>query len=306
MGLRNLSNRAVEGVRVSLSVIDWNHDELEVEEGIEHVGTRFANRTYVMRAAVDQQQTGRFSGKFGAWTQFRDFEAVGAEALAPRTDQASFAAFAYEEVNFGRVRLQFGARVEQNDYRTAERMGGHDDHDDEEEDHDEEEGEDHDDDHDHDHEEEHHLEAPDPRDRQFLGASTSIGLHADIGADSAFVANLTQSHRAPALEELYNFGPHVGNLAFEVGNPELDAETTLGLDLSLRHRTDRVRSNLNAYVYSIDNFIFGDRTGKRRTICRSSISPRATAASSASTPAAASGWAETPGRRSGSATSLRP
>ena len=262
MGLRNLRNRAMEGLRVSLSVIDWNHDELEVEEGIEHVGTRFANRTYVMRAAVDQQQTGRFSGKFGAWTQFRDFEAVGAEALAPRTDQASFAAFAYEEVNFGRVRLQFGARVEQNDYRTAERMGGHDDHDDEEEDHDEEEGEDHDDDHDHDHEEEHHLEAPDPRDRQFLGASTSIGLHADIGADSAFVANLTQSHRAPALEELYNFGPHVGNLAFEVGNPELDAETTLGLDLSLRHRTDRVRSNLNAYVYSIDNFIFGDRTGE--------------------------------------------
>ena len=66
----------------------------------------------------------------------------------------------------------------------------------------------------------------------------------------------------PALEELYNFGPHVGNLAFEVGNPELDAETTLGLDVSFRHQTDRVRSNLNAYVYSIDNFIFGDRTGE--------------------------------------------
>ena len=79
-------------------------------------------------------------------------------------------------------------------------------------------------------------------------------------ADSAFVANLTHSHRAPALEELYNFGPHVGNLAFEVGNPDLDAETTLGIDLSFRHQTGRVRSNLNAYVYSIDNFIFGDRT----------------------------------------------
>ena len=81
---------------------------------------------------------------------------------------------------------------------------------------------------------------PIPRDRQFLGASTSIGLRADVGADSAFVANLTHSHRAPALEELYNFGPHVGNLAFEVGNPELDAETTLGLDVSFRHQTDRV------------------------------------------------------------------
>ena len=126
MGLRNLSNGVVEGVRVALNVIDWNHDELEVDQGLENIGTRFTNRTYILRADVEQQQTERFSGKFGVWTQLRDFEAVGAEALAPRTDQASFAAFAYEEVNFGRVRLQFGGRVEQNDYRTAERVGGHD------------------------------------------------------------------------------------------------------------------------------------------------------------------------------------
>ena len=251
MGLRNLGNRVIEGVRVALNVTDWNHDELEVEEGIENVGTRFTNRTYILRADIEQQQTNRFSGRVGAWTQFRDFEAVGAEALAPQTDQASFAAFAYEEVAFGRVRLQFGGRVEQNDYRTAERVGGHG-HDTDDDDH----GDDHDAE-----EEEPLLEAPDPRDRQFLGTSTSIGLHTDIGADSAFVANLTRSHRAPALEELYNFGPHVGNLAFEVGNPELDAETTLGLDVSFRHQSDRVRSTLNAYSYSIDNFIFGDRTG---------------------------------------------
>ena len=102
--------------------------------------------------------------------------------------------------------------------------------------------------------------APDPRDRDFLGASASIGLHADLGAGTAFVANLTQSHRAPALEELYNFGPHVGNLAFEVGNPDLDAETTLGLDVSLRHQSGRVRGDLNFFVYDIDNFIYADRT----------------------------------------------
>ena len=264
IGLRDLSNSVIEGVRVALNVIDWNHDELEVEDGIENIGTRFMNRTYIMRADVDQQQTDRLSGRFGAWTQFRDFEAVGVEALAPWTDQSSFAAFAYEEVNFGRVRLQFGGRVEQNDYRTAERVGGHDHDEDaaeeEEEADDDHEGHAHGVEDDHDEEEEDHLEAPDPRDRQFRGASASIGLHADIGADSAFVANLTHSHRAPALEELYNFGPHVGNLAFEVGNPDLGAETTLGLDVSLRHQTGRVRGNLNAYVYSIDNFIFGDRT----------------------------------------------
>ena len=251
MGLRNLGNRVIEGVRVALNVTDWNHDELEVEEGIENVGTRFTNRTYILRADIEQQQTNRFSGRVGAWTQFRDFEAVGAEALAPQTDQASFAAFAYEEVAFGTrpATVRRSRRTER--LPTAERVGGHG-HDTDDDDH----GDDHDAE-----EEEPLLEAPDPRDRQFLGTSTSIGLHTDIGADSAFVANLTRSHRAPALEELYNFGPHVGNLAFEVGNPELDAETTLGLDVSFRHQSDRVRSTLNAYSYSIDNFIFGDRTG---------------------------------------------
>ena len=336
IGLRNLNNRVADQVRLSLNVIDWHHDELEIENGTESVGTRFDNRTYVVRADVEQQQTERLSGRFGAWTQVRDFEAVGAEALAPRTDLTSFAAFAYEELSFGRVRVQFGGRLERNDYRALERTGGQvhgeDDHDEEdrgdhgeddhgeddhgeddhdeddhdeddhdeddhdeddhdeddhdeddhdehgeEEDHDEHGEEDHDDhgeegdhgedDHD-DHEGEDHddhegelvIEAPDPRDRDFVGASASIGLHADLGGSSAFVANLTRSHRAPALEELYNFGPHVGNLAFEVGNPDLDAETTLGLDLSLRHRTDRVRGNFSFFVYDIDNFIFGDRT----------------------------------------------
>ena len=242
MGLRNLANTVIEGVRVALNVIDWRHDELEVEDGIENIGTRFTNRTYIVRADADQRQTDRLSGRFGAWAQLRDFQAVGVEALAPRTDQTSFAAFAYEEVDFRRTRLQFGGRVEQNDYRTAGRMVPDAPADD--------------------HGHSHGLEVPDARDRQFLGASASVGLHTDVGADSAFVANLTHSHRAPALEELYNFGPHVGNLAFEVGNPTLDAETTLGLDVSFRHQTGRVRSNLNAYVYSIDNFIFGDRTGE--------------------------------------------
>ncbi|MYH30377.1 MAG: TonB-dependent receptor [Acidobacteria bacterium] len=242
MGLRNLANTFIEGVRVALSVIDWKHDELEIEDGVERIGTRFTNRTYIMRADVDQRQTERLSGRFGAWAQLRDFEAVGVEALAPRTDQTSFAAFAYEEVDFQRTRLQFGGRVEQNDYRTAGRMVPDAPGDD--------------------HGHSHGLEVPGAPDRQFLGASASVGLHTDVGAGSAFVANLTHSHRAPALEELYNFGPHVGNLAFEIGNPTLDAETTLGVDVSFRHQAGRVRSNLNAYVYSIDNFIFGDRTGE--------------------------------------------
>ncbi len=277
VGLRNLSNRLIEGLRVTMNVIDWGHDELEIEEGLENIDTSFTNRSYIVRAEFDQRQTERFAGRFGAWTQVRDFEAVGLEALAPRTDLTAMAAFAYEEVDFGPVRVQFGGRIERNSYRAGDRMIGLDDedHGEEDEDHagegededhgEEEEGEDEDEDHgdedeDEDHGDEGFVPIPDPRDRTFLGASGSIGVHVGIGERSAFVANFTSTHRAPALEELYNYGPHVGNLAFEVGNADLRAEETLGLDVSLRTRGNRVRGELNGYVYDIDGFIFGDRT----------------------------------------------
>ena len=283
-GLQGLTNGFVEGVQLSLNVIDWGHNELEIEGGSERVGTRYDNRTYIVRADVDQRQTDRLSGRFGAWARVRDFEAAGVEALAPRTDLGSFAAFAYEELNFGRFRVQFGGRVDRDDYQVAARSGGHahDDHDDHDapDDHDMHDDHDMDDDHDdhdmdddhddhgadddhddHDDHDEQVPEAPDPRDRQFVGASASIGMHADLGAGNALVANLTRSHRAPAIEELYNFGPHVGTLSFDIGNPDLDPESTVGLDLSLRHRGERVRGDLNFFVYDIDNFIFGNRSG---------------------------------------------
>jgi iron complex outermembrane receptor protein len=76
------------------------------------------------------------------------------------------------------------------------------------------------------------------------------------------VANYTHSYRAPALEELYNFGPHIGNLTFEIGNPNLKRESSDGLDLSLRHTSDRARVEANFFYYHINDFVFLAPTGE--------------------------------------------
>ena len=235
LGLRNLDNDFLQGVRTGFHVIDVTDDHVDTMGGADGIDSRIGNRNFIKRTLFYQRQLGRFTGRFGTELKFRDFEATGAEALAPRTDQSTLSAFGYEEVSFGRFRLQFAGRAEHNDYKTAGRVAlpGQDDADD-------------------------RSGPPDPRDRQFLGVSASAGLHADIGAATAFVANLMRSHRVPALQELYNFGPHLGN--FEVGDPDLDAETTLGLDLGLRHQSGRVGTDLNFYVYDIENFIFGNHT----------------------------------------------
>ena len=208
VGMRNVGTDALDAFRVVFNVIDWRHDEIEIADRTERVGTMFNNRTYVVRAEFDQRRTATLSGTYGVWTKFRNYVATGGEALAPPTDQTAFAAFGYEELAFGPHRLQIGGRVERNAYTVDPRTES-------------------------DHTVAGDVEPPEVRDRDFTGLSASVGFQTDLGADATFVTNLTRSYRAPALEELYNFGPHVGNLVFEIGNPDLERESTLGLDLSV-------------------------------------------------------------------------
>ena len=98
--------------------------------------------------------------------------------------------------------------------------------------------------------------------RAFIGLSGAAGVHAPLRENTAFIANFTHSHRAPAMEELYNYGPHIGNLAFEIGNTGLKREQANGVDISLRHRNVRVNAEANFYYYSIQDFVYLRLTGE--------------------------------------------
>jgi iron complex outermembrane receptor protein len=238
-GVQNLQNAFLDNARVTVSLLDYQHKELEVEDGDEEIGTTFNNSVWTIRGELAQKRSGRLTGRMGIETFFRDYEALGEEALAPPTKQQSFAGFIYEEADFGRARLQFGARVERNSYDVEAREL--------------------------DEEPEVCIAVvgacpPEVSNRDFTGVSGSVGLHLDLNSSAALVANVSRASRAPALEELYNFGPHIGNLAFEVGNPDLETENSLGFDVSLRGRGSRGRVELNAYTYDIGNFVFLDVT----------------------------------------------
>ena len=116
LGFRNLNNKFIQGVRTGFHVIDVADDHVDTIDGVDNIDTRFNNRTYIKRTLFYQPQRGRFTGRFGTELKFRDFEATGTEALAPRTDQTTISVFGYEELGLGRYRLQFAGRVERNDY----------------------------------------------------------------------------------------------------------------------------------------------------------------------------------------------
>ncbi len=98
--------------------------------------------------------------------------------------------------------------------------------------------------------------------RSFVGASAAAGVHADLWQGGALVLNYAHSYRAPALEELYNNGPHVGSLSFEIGDPSLTAETGDGVEVSLRQQGEKARGELNLFYYSFNNFVFPFATGE--------------------------------------------
>jgi iron complex outermembrane receptor protein len=102
--------------------------------------------------------------------------------------------------------------------------------------------------------------SPDGEDeRTFNAGSGSIGLQfTPAAADErlTFAVSLARAARIPALEELFYFGPHPGNFAFEIGNPDLSSEHALGFDVSMRWRHARASGEIAYFRNDISNFVF--------------------------------------------------
>ncbi len=225
-GLRELGG-FIESGDFAASYNDYKNREFEFEsdENITELDSIATNKNFNYRANFTHQRRGNLSGTFGLSGFTRDYKSIGAEAPAPRTKQNSFAVYGLERVDFERIGFQFGGRVEQNGYNPEGSF----------------------------------------RKRNFVGFSGSAGVRVGLWTGGSFVANYQHSFRAPALEELYNNGPHPGILVFDIGNSNLKAEQGDGVDFSLRHNTDRVRVEGSVYYYNIRNFVFLAFTGNTDT-----------------------------------------
>ncbi len=213
-------NSFLNAFRLSFNYSDYKHQEIEVADGKETIGTTFNNDLFVYRGVFEQERKGILSGSFGFWGQRRNYESIGAEALAPPTTQNAFALFGLEEFDFKRVSFQLGGRMEHNRYSPVTGKA-----------------------------------------RNFTGFSGAAGTRLRLWEGGAFVINYTHSYRAPALEELYNNGPHPGNLTFEIGDTNLTRERGDGVEFSLRHSASRVRAEFNYFYYGLKDFIFLAPTG---------------------------------------------
>lgn len=210
---------AISRGNFSVNYTRYRHNEVETEDGIDEVKTRFYNDTFSYRGFFEQARYERLSGRFGFEGFNRNYRVEGAEALIDgRVRQNNFAVFGLQEVDFDRVALQFGGRIETNRY-SPENLSEY-------------------------------------IKRNFTGFSGSAAARFRLWEGGAFVASFTSSYRSPALEELYNDGPHIGTVTYEEGDQNLARERSNGVEFSLRHRTRRVRLNSSFFHYRISNFVF--------------------------------------------------
>ena len=90
----------------------------------------------------------------------------------------------------------------------------------------------------------------------YASFSGVVGAIWQFSSTWSLAGNLGSGWRPPGVNELYNFGVHHGTAQFEMGNPDLETERSLGLDVTLRHETDRTRFEVSAYNNKFDRFIF--------------------------------------------------
>lgn len=97
--------------------------------------------------------------------------------------------------------------------------------------------------------------------RRNTEASGSAGAVWKFTPDYALAFSLTHTGRAPNAQERFADGPHAGTQSFEIGDPHLRAERSLGAEVSLRRRTGFVTGAVTAFTNQFDGYIFEQPTG---------------------------------------------
>lgn len=93
----------------------------------------------------------------------------------------------------------------------------------------------------------------------FRNYSGSLGAAYNLSERLTVKANLARGFRAPNIAELGSNGQHEGTIRYEVGRPDLAAETSLQLDAGISYSTEHVRLSVDAFENSIDNYIYARR-----------------------------------------------
>jgi iron complex outermembrane receptor protein len=206
----------------------YSHRELE-SPGI--VGTEFGLLTGSGELKARHDGLGPFeSGAAGVRVGWKDFVAGGSSNTTPTTEW-TVAGFVLEEVALGALRLQGGGRY---DWHRVEPL-----------------------------EEDPDSDIGSIRTRTFGSVSGSLGALYTLPGGVGIGASIARAYRTPDTGELFSEGPHLAAYSFEIGNPDLEPEVGVGVDVFVRVNRDRFHAELAGFHNALDNYIYYRDTGEQ-------------------------------------------
>lgn len=203
---------------------DYNHAEIS-EDG--EIGSRVFSKGGEARVDLVQRDRNGWGGTSGG--QFVDIRQhiEGDEQFLPPTKQRTFGLFTLQHGDLGDLRIEGGARFERNVLSAdASDVVGNSE-----------------------------LE------RRFSTVSLSAGASYALSPRWKLGLNVARSQRAPSTEELFANGPHGGNASFQIGDPDLNIEKSIGFEASIKHKSRALDASVTFYGNRFGNFLYEAPTG---------------------------------------------
>lgn len=212
-------------IRVRGGISDYHHDEIE-DTG--EIASSFYSKGGEGRLEAVQSERNGWGGTTGIQHLNRNAKIRGEEKFLPDSRQKQTGLFTLQTLVSGPWRFEGGGRVEFSKLSAKEDK---------------------------------QLGTPSHA-LDFTTISGSLGGQYEFTPGWRAGLSLSHSERAPAIDELFAFGPHLATASFSVGNPDLKAEKSNSIEASLRRTSGPVHVLANVYYSRFSNFIFEAPTGE--------------------------------------------
>lgn len=229
----------VEKLRAHASITDYEHDEIEENEVI----SNFKSKGYDGRLELVHVPVAGWEGVIGTQISQQKINLAasdhdhhedgdeddeehhvhGSSVVMPDTKTDKFSLFALEHKQLGDVHVELGARVDHQKVKVDS----------------------------------------DQKDYSGTGVSASAAANWEFAPDYKLSVVGSHQQRLPLAQELYADGLHFATNTYELGNPDLDKETSNNLELGLHYEGDKLDYHVHVYHNWFDDYIYGETVAQK-------------------------------------------
>jgi iron complex outermembrane recepter protein len=178
--------------------------------------TTFLNKSYESRLELEHHPIGIVKGVLGFQSVNSQFSALGAQTIVPKSAIDSYGLFAVESFAIGSVTYELGVRGEWQGIAPEKTYNS----------------------------------------VSYVPVSGSASALWDITGQHRLSLAVTQSQRAPQIQELFSNGIHDATQSYELGDANLRKEISYNLDLGYRFNADWMTAELSLFHNWVNDYIY--------------------------------------------------